>query len=86
VSAARQRRRSDLPAGARQRATARQRRYRDRLRNGSAVLRVRVADYFALVGVLMDMGWLSEHASENRQNVEEAVAAALNDLAAWGRR
>ena len=74
------------PAAARQRATARQRRYRERLRNGSAVLRVRVADYFGLIGVLMDAGWLAEHESEDRQQVECAVSSALNDLAAWGRK
>jgi len=55
-------------AADRAKATARQRRYRDRLRHGAAVLRVRVADYFDLVGVLIDAAPSSIYTSKLRNN------------------
>lgn len=39
---------------------ARVKRYRRRVRNGSAVLRIEVGDYCGLVSVLLDAGWLGD--------------------------
>jgi hypothetical protein len=59
------------------------RRYRLRQRNGGAVLRITVADYFALCGVLIDAGWLSADEALDRRQVEAAVGSALGELASW---
>jgi hypothetical protein len=59
------------------------RRYRQRQRHGGAVLQITVADYFALCGVLIDAGWLSESEALDRRQVEAAVGAALGELASW---
>src|SRR5262249_31249151 len=64
----------------------RQRRYRQRLRNGGAVLQIAVADYNALCGVLIDAGWLTESEALDRRLVEAKIGAALAELASWGKR
>jgi hypothetical protein len=61
----------------------RQRRYRQRQRNGAAVLQIQVPDYFALCAVLMDAGWLTESEALDRRQVEHKVGAALAELASW---
>ncbi len=67
-------------------AAQRQRRWRARQRTGGAVLQVAIADYYALVGVLIDSDWISAEQALDRGEVEKAVAAALDELAQWGRR
>lgn len=66
-------------------ASARVRRYRKRQRNGGAVLRVEVADYFAVVGVLLDAGWLEPQAALDRRHVETALSMAVAEMASWQR-
>jgi hypothetical protein len=65
---------------------ARVRRYRARVRDGAAVLSIAVPDYFALVGVLVDAGWLHLDESENKKEVERAVGAALAEMVSAFRR
>jgi hypothetical protein len=62
------------------------RRYRRRLAVGAAVLRIEIADYHALVGVLIDAGWLAEAEALDRHQVEAAVAQALAEMAGWHRK
>jgi hypothetical protein len=45
------------------------------------VLRVPITDYFALIAMLIDNGWLREDESLNRRQVEVAVAAMLAEAA-----
>jgi hypothetical protein len=60
------------------------RRYRQRQRNGGAVLQIQVADYNALCAVLIDAEWLTEAEALDRRQVEAKVSAALAELAVWG--
>jgi hypothetical protein len=62
---------------------ARVRRYRQRQRNGGAVLRVEVADYFGLLEALIDAGLISEAESADRRLVEITIGEELTDLALW---
>jgi hypothetical protein len=65
------------------RSAERQRRWRSRQRQGAAVLRIEVTNYFRLITALLHAGWLSEHQSADRRQVEAAVSAAINGLADW---
>jgi hypothetical protein len=62
------------------------RRYRRRQHTGAAVLRVEITDYHALVGVLINSGWLVEAEALDRHQVEAAVSQALTEMAGWHRR
>ena len=77
-----------LPAAARQLTPERrrlnrerQRRWQRRQRNGAAILRIEILDYYGLVGELIDLGWLLEAESDDRRHVERACAAVLSELA-----
>ena len=79
MSAARQRRRADLPAGAeraRQLRNDRARRHREALRRGQATLAVRV-DYCGFVLALLESGALDEDKALDRRNVEAEAAAII---------
>jgi hypothetical protein len=80
--------RQQQPAAARRVTLRRERvrRYRRRQRTGAAVLRVNIIDYHALVGVLIDAGWLLEAEALDRHQVEAAVSQALAEMAGWHRK
>ena len=64
---------------AQRKATIRQRRLRERQRRGEVVVRVPVSH--AVIGVLLDLGWLAEHESEDRREIGRGIGALLEDLA-----
>jgi hypothetical protein len=59
----------------------RKKRYLQRQKTGGAVLRVPITDYFQLVALLIENGWLGEAEALNRRQVEIAVAAMLAEAA-----
>jgi hypothetical protein len=66
-------------ATAREQATVRTRRYRERRRNGLAIAPVPYDN--AIVGMLLDLGWLALGDSENHRAIGAAISAMLNDAA-----
>jgi hypothetical protein len=62
-----------------QRATARQRRHRARVRRGERVAPVVFGE--AVLDTLVALRWLREDEAEDRAKVGEAIAALLTDLA-----
>lgn len=65
-------------------ASRRKQRWRALQKAGGAVLRVRIRDINALTAALLDLGWLDERKSEDREQIAAAVAALLDDLAKRG--
>jgi hypothetical protein len=65
-------------------ATARTRRYRERLRAGAVMVPIAVTP--EILGLLIDTGWLSESESEDRRQIAAALGAMLADAATARRR
>jgi len=63
----------------RSKATLRQRRLRARQSREEWVAPVPVTP--AVIDVLLDLGWLAEHESEDRGDIGQAIGAMLADLA-----
>jgi hypothetical protein len=67
-------------------AAARMRKCRARQRGGRAVLRCAVLEY-PLIKFLLDTGRLTDEAALDKEQVEQAAAAVLDEAAAeWARK
>jgi hypothetical protein len=77
ASHASQRERPRSSSAVRQRE--RTRRYRQRLRDGCVIAPVPVTDQ--VIALLLDLHWLAEGESEDRQAIGEAIARMLKDTA-----
>jgi hypothetical protein len=60
-------------------ANAKRQRYRKRLKADLIVVPVIVTH--AVIGLLLDLGWLTEADSEDRSHIGQAIAALLSDTA-----
>ena len=69
----------ERPSNRRQAASSRQRRYRRRLRAG--LMPVRTDIDAAVVSMLVDIGWLAEADSGDREKIGAALSAMLLNVA-----